>query len=106
MRILSIHQGFATDHSTVAYRYTAPDKATAWRAFWEGLPAVCAAGQVPVCLPAQQLLSRPAGHSRGASAASAMRFWMRSTRKVSQGEGCFLSANDQPFQATYIEPAV
>jgi len=25
--------------------YTAPDKATAWRAFWEGLPAVCAAGR-------------------------------------------------------------
>ena len=46
MRILSVRAGFATDHSTVAYRYTAPDKATAWRAFWEGLPVVCAAGQV------------------------------------------------------------
>jgi hypothetical protein len=46
MRILSLRVGFAPDHSTTTYRYTAPDKATAWRAFWEGLPAVCAAGQV------------------------------------------------------------
>ena len=66
MRILSIRQGFATDHSTVAYRYTAPDKATAWRAFWEGLPAVCAAGQVqdlalfsPAPLPELDLQPRP-----------------------------------------------
>lgn len=33
------------------------------------------------------------------------RCWMRSTIKVSQGEGCFLSAKDQPFQARYIEVA-
>jgi len=46
MRILSVHTGFAPDHSTTTYRYTAPDKATAWHAFWKGLPAVCAAGQV------------------------------------------------------------
>jgi len=33
MRILSVRAGFAADRSTVAYRYTTPDKATAWRAF-------------------------------------------------------------------------
>ena len=38
---LSIRQGFATDHSTVAYRYTAPDKTTTWRTFREGLPDRC-----------------------------------------------------------------
>lgn len=46
MRILSVHVGFAPDHSTTTYRYTAPNKATAWHAFWEGLPTVCAAGWV------------------------------------------------------------
>ncbi|MBN1812879.1 MAG: hypothetical protein JXA14_13670 [Anaerolineae bacterium] len=66
MRILSVRVGFAADHSTVAYRYTAPDKATAWHAFWEGLPAVCAAGQVqdlalfsPEPLPELDLRPRP-----------------------------------------------
>ena len=34
------------------------------------------------------------------------RFSIRSTRKVSQGEGIFLSANDQPFHVWYIEVAV
>jgi hypothetical protein len=34
------------------------------------------------------------------------RFSIRSTRKVSQDEGIVLSANDQPFQAWYIEVAV
>ena len=46
MRILSVRDGFAPDHSTQTYRYTAPDKGTAWRAFWKGLSVVCAAGQV------------------------------------------------------------
>jgi len=46
MHILSVRLGFAPDHSTTTYRYTAPDKTTAWRAFWEGLPVVCAAGRV------------------------------------------------------------
>ena len=46
MRILSIRDGFAPDHSTQTYRYTAPDEGTAWRAFWKGLSVVCAAGQV------------------------------------------------------------
>jgi hypothetical protein len=66
MRILSVRQGFAADHSTVVYRYTAPDKATAWRAFWEGLSFVCAAGQVqdltlfsPEPLPDLDLRPRP-----------------------------------------------
>jgi hypothetical protein len=66
MRILSIRVGFAPDHSTVTYRYIAPDKSTAWRAFWEGLPAVCAAGQVrdltlfsPEPLPEPDLPIRP-----------------------------------------------
>lgn len=66
MRILSIRVGFESDHSTTSYRYTAPDKATAWRAFWEGLPAVCAAGQVqdltlfsPEPLPELDLRPRP-----------------------------------------------
>jgi hypothetical protein len=71
MRILSVRVGFAADHSTVAYRYTAPDKATAWRAFWEGLPAVCAAGQVqdltlfsPEPLPELDLPLRPIHYFR------------------------------------------
>jgi hypothetical protein len=66
MRILSVRAGFAPDHSTTSYRYTAPDKPTAWRAFWEGLPAVCAAGQVqnltlfsPEPLPELDLRPRP-----------------------------------------------
>jgi len=34
MRILSVRVGLASDHSTTSYRYTAPDKATAWDVFW------------------------------------------------------------------------
>ncbi len=33
-------------------------------------------------------------------------FCMWSTRNVSHGEGLFLSAKDQSFQARYMEPAV
>jgi len=60
MRILSVRAGFAPDHSTTTYRYTAPDKATAWHAFWKGLPAVCAAGQAPEAFQArmQELVER------------------------------------------------
>jgi hypothetical protein len=71
VRILSVRVGFATDHSTVAYRYTAPDKATGWHAFWDGLPAVCAAGQVqdltlfsPEPLPELDLQPRPIHYFR------------------------------------------
>ena len=53
MHILSARTGFATDHSTVAYRYTAPDKGTAWRAFWEGLPVERAE-----CVPCDQVLGK------------------------------------------------
>ncbi len=35
-----------------------------------------------------------------------LRICMRNTRKVSQGEGFFLSAKDQPFQARYMVVAV
>ena len=38
--------------------------------------------------------------------AAARRASMRRTRKVSHGEGCLLSANDQPFQERYIAAAV
>ncbi len=40
MRVLSVRDGFAPDHSTQTYRYTAPDKGTAWQSFWKGLPVV------------------------------------------------------------------
>jgi hypothetical protein len=71
MHILSVRQGFAADHSTVAYRYTASDKATAWGAFWEGLPFACAAGKVqnltlfsPEPLPDLDLRPQPVHHFR------------------------------------------
>ncbi len=35
-----------------------------------------------------------------------LRICIHSARKVSQGEGFFLSAKDQPFQARYMEVAV
>ena len=40
------------------------------------------------------------------AAVGLIRFMIRRTNRVSQGDWIFLSANDQPFQDMYMEPAV